>query len=529
MELHQATAARKAGRREWVALCVLLLPLLLVSMDVSVLYFAVPFISRDLAPTSTEQLWIFDIYGFVLAGLLLTMGVLGDRIGRRRLLTLGATAFGLASAAAAYAPSAGMLILARALLGIGGATLMPSTLGLIRNMFHDDKQRGTAVAIWSAAVTGGVALGPVLSGLLLDHFWWGSVFLVNPPAMVMLLVLAPILVPEFRDPNPGRFDLAGSALSLGAVLPVIYGLKKIAADGPGVFPVLSLIAGLALGAVFVRRQRTRPDPMIDLRLFRRRAFSGSIVTNLVAAFAMMGSAIFTTQYLQSVLGLSPLTAALWSVVPSVGVAVAAPVASALAQRTDRAYVISGGFVVAALGFAGLSQIRSDSRLWAVLTAAGVLACGIVTVMTLVTDMVLGAVPPERAGSASALAECATEFGGAFGMAVLGSVGTAVYRHEIGGSMPAGLPPGTLATARETLGGATVMAGRLPGQTGDAVLHAARQAFTDGMNAAAIAAAVIMGGAAVLAAVLLRRAAAPVPAGQPGTAQGGSGLESAAGG
>ena len=509
METNQAPA--RAGRKEWIALSVLLLPLLLVSMDVSVLYFAVPFISRDLGPTSTQQLWIFDIYGFVLAGLLLTMGSLGDRIGRRRLLTLGASAFGLASVAAAYAPSAETLIAARALLGIGGATLMPSTLGLVRNMFHDDRQRGTAVAIWTSAMAGGVALGPVLSGLLLDHFWWGSVFLINTPAMLMLLVLAPVLVPEFRDPNPGRFDLPGAVLSMAFVLPLIYGLKKLAADGFGVPAVAGLVVGAAFGYAFVRRLRTGSAPLIDLRLFRDRGFRGAILTSVLAAFAMMGSAIFTTQYLQSVLGLSPLTAALWSIVPSVGVAVAAPVATALAQRVNRAYVIAAGFVVGAAGFAGLALVRADSPLWFVLTAAGVVASGIVVVMTLVTDLVLASAPPERAGSASSLAECASEFGGALGMAVLGSVGTAVYRHQVIGSLPSGLPSGAFGAARQTLGGATVVAGRLPGRTGDAVLHGARVAFTDGMNTAAVAAAVLMLGAAVVASILMRRAGRPVPA------------------
>ena len=220
-----------AGRKEWTGLAVLALPLLLVSMDVSVLYFAVPFISRDLAPTATQQLWIFDIYGFVLAGLLLTMGSLGDRIGRRKLLLIGAVGFSLASLLAAYSQSAEMLIAARALLGVAGATLMPSTLGLIRNMFHDAKQRSTAIAIWTAVMTSGIAVGPVLSGILLEHFWWGSVFLINIPAMLLLLALGPVLLPEYRRPGSARFDLVSSGLSLATVLPVIYGIKEWAARG----------------------------------------------------------------------------------------------------------------------------------------------------------------------------------------------------------------------------------------------------------------------------------------------------------
>src|SRR5215469_258381 len=204
-----------AGPKAWTGLVVLLLPLLLVSMDVSVLYFAVPFISRDLQPTSTQQLWIFEVYGFVLAGLLITMGSLGDRIGRRRLLLLGAAAFSLASLGAAYSHSAAELIAARAVQGVAGATLMPSTLAPIRNMFHDQKQRRKAIGIWTGATMSGIALGPVLSGVLLDHFWWGSVFLINVPFMVMLVLLASALVPEFRAPQPGRFDLLSSVLSLG--------------------------------------------------------------------------------------------------------------------------------------------------------------------------------------------------------------------------------------------------------------------------------------------------------------------------
>src|SRR3954452_22390699 len=245
------STTERAGRKEWIALGVLALPLLLVSMDVSVLCFAVPFISSVLGVSATEQLWIFDIYGFVLAGLLITMGSLGDRIGRRRLLLFGAIGFGVASVAAAYAQSPEQLIAARAVLGIGGATLMPSTLALIRNLFHDPAQRSKAIAFWSAVMMGGISLGPVLSGFLLEHFWWGSVFLINTPAMVLLLVLAPVLLPEFKAPAKGRFDLLSSVLSLAAALPVIWGIKKCAADGFAMTPMVSIAAGLLVGVLFI--------------------------------------------------------------------------------------------------------------------------------------------------------------------------------------------------------------------------------------------------------------------------------------
>ncbi|MEV7330329.1 MFS transporter [Micromonospora sp. NPDC093244] len=493
------TQAPRAGRREWIGFTVLMLPLLLVSMDVSVLYFAVPFISEELRPTATQQLWIFDIYGFVLAGLLITMGALGDRIGRRRLLLLGATAFGAASLLAAYAHSAETLIAARAVLGIGGATLMPSTLALVRNMFHDARQRGTAIGIWTATLTGGIAIGPVLSGVLLEHFWWGSIFLINIPAMLMLLLLAPVLVPEFRNPAAGPFDLVSAVLSLGALLPVIYGIKEMARDGVDATRVLAVVAGLLVAALFVRRQRTRAYPMIDLALFRRPGFGGSLAVNLLAMFALVGFAIFTTQHLQLVLGMSPLRAALWSLVPSLAVGGVAPAAAALAQRVERAYLIGAGFGIAVLGFVVLTRVTPDSPLWLLLAGASVYAGGLVMVMSLVTELVLGAAPPEQAGVASALTESGSELGGALGMAILGSVGAAVYRREVVDGLPADLPQGARDAARETLGGALAVAKGLPGELGDAVLHAARYAFADGLHLAAYAAmaAMLLGAATAL--------------------------------
>ncbi|MEV6951618.1 MFS transporter [Streptomyces sp. NPDC051183] len=507
-------AARPAGRREWTAFTVLLLPLLLVSMDVSVLYFAIPAITRELDPSATQQLWIFDSYAFALSGLLITMGSLGDRIGRRKLLLIGATAFGLASIGAGYANSAEMLIACRVLLGIGGATLMPSTLALVRNLFTDAAQRGKAIAIWSGAMTGGIALGSVMSGVMLNHFWWGSVFLINVPAMLLLLVLVPVLVPEFKDPAPGRFDLVSVPLSMAAVLPVVYGLKEIAAEGFSGVRLACVAVGLAFGYVFVRRQRTRDDAMVARTLFAGRGFGAGIGLNTISAFAMMGSAYFTTQYLQSVLGMGTLEAALWSLAPSVVIGAAAPLSAALAQKVDRAYVIAGGFCLAAAGFALIGLVGTDS-LWLLLTGAGVLASGIVTVMSLVSDMALGAAPAEKAGSAASLLETGQEFGGALGMAVLGSLGTAVYRGDLAGQEPA---------VRETLGGAVATARQLGGPAGEQVLTLAREAFVHGMQYAAWGGTALLLAAAVLALSLLR--GIPAPAGAP--AQRPEGAEALAG-
>jgi DHA2 family multidrug resistance protein-like MFS transporter len=495
--------ASRAGRKEWVALAVLALPLLLVSMDVSVLYFAVPFISRDLSASVMQQLWIFDIYGFVLAGLLITMGSLGDRIGRRRLLMFGATAFGAASVAAAYAQTPAELIAARALLGIGGATLLPSTLALIRNMFHDADQRAKAIAVWSAVMLGGVSLGPVLSGVLLEHFWWGSVFLMNTPAMVLLLVLAPVLLPEYRNPSGHRFDLLSSVLSLGAVLPVIFGIKRAATDGFGVTPAACITAGLIVGWLFVRRQGRAADPMIDLAMFGHRAVSGALVANTIATFALVGNAVFMTQYLQLVLGMSPLRAALWSLVPSVAVGGAAPLATTLGQRFGRAAVMAGAFVLAATGFGVLTQLRVGSALLVVLIGAGLLAVGLVIVLTLVTDLVVGTVTPERAGSASALMETCSEFGGALGIAVLGSIAAAVYGARVTAHLPAGLSGDDAHTAKQGLAGAVATSSQLRGDLAEAVLSVAERAFIGGLNVVAWVGVAVLLAAAAMAATLLR--------------------------
>ncbi|MGW2421828.1 MFS transporter [Streptomyces sp. NPDC001709] len=491
-----SAAPARAGRREWTTLGVLMLPLLLVSMDVSVLYFATPAIAADLHPSGTQQLWIFDVYGFVLAGLLMTMGSLGDRIGRRKLLLMGAAAFGGASLLAAYADSAETLIAARAILGIGGATLMPSTMALLRTMFTDPGQRAKAIGVWSGVMTGGIALGSVMSGILVEHFWWGSVFLVNLPAMVLLLILGPVLLPESKDPNPGRFDWLSIPLSMAAVLPVIYGLKELPSEGWRPLYVVSITVGLLFTALFVHRQRTGASPLIPPALLKGHGFAPALVLNLVAALAMMGSAVFTTQYLQSVLGKSPLAAALWSLLPSVFIGLAGPVTAQLVQRgVNRGSVVAGGFVAMAAGFSMFTLVGTDS-LWLVLAGAGVLACGMVAITSQLVDLAMSSAPVERAGTASSLLETGTEFGGALGMAVLGSIGTAIYRHEMPSTAPA--------SARETLGDALATAARLPGRSGASLLTTAREAFTSGFQGAAIAGAVLVALAAVGAAVSLRR-------------------------
>src|SRR6266511_490419 len=299
---------RQTGRREWIGLGVLTLACLLYVMDLTVLHLAVPSISEQLHPSSAQLLWIIDIYGFMVAGFLITMGTLGDRIGRRKLLLAGAAAFGAVSILAAFSTSAEMLIASRALLGIAGATLAPSTLSLIFTMFQDPSQRTTAIGIWITSFSAGGAIGPVLGGVLLERFWWGSVFLLALPVMALLLVLGPRVLPEYRDPGAGRLDLVSAFMSLVAVLAVVFGLKQIAQDGIGPLAAAAVLVGLVVGVLFVRRQLTLADPMIDLRLFRSQAFNASLATNLLGIFIVVGYFLFVAQYLQLVLGLSPLEA-----------------------------------------------------------------------------------------------------------------------------------------------------------------------------------------------------------------------------
>ncbi|MDL9944342.1 MFS transporter [Gordonia sp. ABSL11-1] len=484
------------GRRSpWLGLLVLCLPMLIVSMDVSVLFFAVPYIAADLSPTPEQQLWIFDIYGFVLAGLLLTMGSVADRIGHRRLLMIGAAAFSAASLAAAFATSAEMLIGARALLAVAGATLMPSTLAMIRHIFDDDGQRAKAIAIWNAVLAGGVAVGPVVSGLLLEHVWWGSVFLINVPIMIVLLLAAPLVLPGDTATPGRRVDLVSAMLVLASLLPIVAAVKNLAADGFAVSRLLMLIIGVVVGVVFVVRQRRLADPMLDLTLLGERRFGMSVWTNLVCMFALLGNSILMTQYLQSVLGYSPLRAALWSLLPTVVVGAVAPMAAVIAQRTGRPAVISGGMAIGAGGFAVLAVCTGIDTLVVVLIGATLLASGVVAATSMIADYVVSVAPADRAGATSGLLETSSELGGALGIAVLGSVVNAVFRT----TFPADLVGGE---AARSLAGAVATAHHLPAGPAEAILDAARRSFVDGLGVAAWCGAGVLVGAAVLAGWLL---------------------------
>jgi len=478
-----------AGRREWLGLAVIALACVLYVMDLTVLHLAVPALSADLQPSSAQMLWIIDIYGFMIAGSLITMGSLGDRIGRRRLLLIGAAAFGVTSVLAAFSTSPEMLIVTRALLGLSGATLAPSTLSLIRSMFHDPRQRSTAIGIWITSFSAGAAIGPVLGGVVLEYFWWGAVFLLNVPVMVALLVLGPRLLPEYRDPNAGRADLPSAALSLAAMLALVYGLKRVAQDGATPTALVAALAGLALGYAFVRRQRRLVDPLIDLSLFRIPAFSAALVTYGIGIFVVFGGFLFIPQYLQLVLGMTPLEAGLWTLPWAVSFIVGSNVTPLLARRIDPAWLMGGGLVLAALGFGVLLGIDAGSGLPLIVLGSIAFSLGMSPAFTLTNDLIIGSAPPERAGAAAGVSETAAEVGGALGIAVLGSIGVAVYRRGIDDDLPGTLSTAESEAAQGTLGGALEVSAGLPPAAQEALVSAAETAFTTGLHLGALIAAI----------------------------------------
>jgi DHA2 family multidrug resistance protein-like MFS transporter len=468
-----------APRRKALALATLTAPVLLITLDMTVLGAALPAISEDLRPGAAEQLWIVDIYSFVLAGLLVVAGGLGDRLGRRRLLLVGSAAFGLASLAAAFAPTAGALVAARALLGLGGATLMPSTLSLIKTIFPEPAARRRAIGVWAATFSAGAAAGPVVGGWLLEHFWWGSVFLVNVPICLALLAVGPLLLPESRDPRPGRFDLLSAGLALATMLPVVYAVKSLATEGITTTVVAAGAVGLGAGAWFVHRQRTVADPLIDLTLFARRAFSVSVATNLLSVFALVGLLVLVPQYLQLVAGMSPLEAALWLVPGTLTGMAGALVAARLARRFPVRRLVGGALAVAALGFGMLTLLGAGAGPVAVVVGMALAGLAVALVETLTTDLILESAPADRAAAASAISETGFELGGALGVAVLGSVAAATYR--------AGLPDGV---PGDTLGG-TIAA-----TTDPALLAAAGSSFSTALAVVGAVAAVVLAAAAV---------------------------------
>jgi DHA2 family multidrug resistance protein-like MFS transporter len=490
-----------AGTREWLGLALLALPTILLGLDLTLLHLALPALAADLRPTSLEALWIMDAYGFMIAGFLITMGTLGDRIGRRKLLVMGAAAFAVASVLAAFSTSASMLIAARALLGIAGATLMPSTLALITNMFADPRQRPLGFGIWATMFALGMALGPIVGGVLLGHFWWGAAFLIAVPVLGLLLLLAPVLLPEYRASQAGRLDLASVGLSLAAMLPVIYGIKQVAKDGFGLQPLGVIATGLIFAALFVGRQQRLADPLLDMSLFANRAVSIALIILLFGLVAVGGTMLLVTQYLQLVAGLSPFAAGLWMGPPALAMVAAGVLAPLIARRVRPGFVVAGALGLSAVGYLLLTQLdNSASGIVIVVTGFSLAYLGLGTIAALGTDLVVGSAPADKAGSASAMSETVQDLGVSLGIAVLGSLATALYRGQMLERMPEYLDRDARDAVGDSLWAAISVTSELP----PGLIEEAQAAFMAGFSTAALISAAGVSILAVLAAVSLRR-------------------------
>ncbi|MEU1213755.1 MFS transporter [Streptomyces sp. NPDC005791] len=489
---------RHPGR--WVALTVLVLAVLLVAVDATVLGLATPFLSEDLEPTGTQLLWIGDVYSFVIAGLLVSMGSLGDRIGRKKLLLTGAAAFGAVSLLNAYATSPEMMILARALLGVAGATLMPSTLALIRNLFHDPRERSLAVGIWGAMASAGAAVGPVVGGLLLEHFWWGSVFLINLPVMAVLVAVGMRMIPESKNPAPGPWDLPSVGLSLVGMIGVVYAIKEAAAHGLSWEVCAAAVGGALALAWFVRRQLKLPAPLLDMRLFHHRGFSGAVLADLLTILGLSGIVFFLSQFLQLVQGRGPLEAGLAELPAAVGAVTAGLLAGRVARRYSVRSVVGLGLGAIGVSLAVVTVIHKETGYPLIGVLLLVVGIGAGFAFTVTSDVILSSVPKEQAGSASAVSETAYELGAALGIALLGSIVTGVYQ---GFGTPEGVPAAAASAAHESLGGAVETAEHLPAQLGSDLVVAAQEAFVNGLRVSAAVGAVVLLATAVAAWFLLR--------------------------
>jgi DHA2 family multidrug resistance protein-like MFS transporter len=467
-------------------------------MDASVLFVAAAPIGEALHPTAAQWLWAMDIYSFVMAGLLITMGSLGDRIGRRKMLLIGAGLFGASSVLLAYTPTPGLLILARAVMAVGGATLAPSTLSLVRSMFGNEEQRRTAVGAWTVAFAGGAVAGPIIAGVLLEYFWWGAVFLINVPIMVVLLIAAPLLVVESKHPRPTRFDLLGAATALVAILSLVFAMKHVARYGLDLTAGGSALVGVAAAAMFVSRQHRAQQPLVDLMLFRTRPFSAAIGINTIGAGVMSGLGALVFPFLQIVHGLTPLQSALWAVPTFAGILVGASTAAALATRYSAARLVTSGLLAAAIGLAVIATLEPQTGLWLFLGAYTTLTFGSGLTSTMATSLVLTSAPPERAGAAAGISETSAALGSALGIASLGTVATVIYRTTMTNTTPDGTDPAAL----DTISGAVATAHQAADPEAT-LLHASYAAYTSGLTTAALLGAILSALLAAMTAIALR--------------------------
>ncbi|MBO3744188.1 MFS transporter [Actinoplanes flavus] len=501
--------------RRWAILGVLVISLLVVVLDNTVLNVAMRTIAdpdKGIGATQSELEWAINSYTLVFAGLLFTAGILADRFGRRLSLVTGLAIFGIASLISAYATSPDQLIAARAVMGLGAAAVMPATLSIIANVF-DPLERPRAIGVWAGAVGLAVAIGPVLGGLLLEHFWWGSVFLINVPIVVIGLVLVAVLVPESRDPKPGRIDVLGVILSIVGLTLLTYGVIKGGEDGFGETAAWStLTAGLLVLAGFVLYERRITFPSLDVRLFGNRQFSASTGIIGLVFFAAMGSMFFGAFYLQMVRGYGPLASGALFVPFALGQMIFAPASSSLVKRFGPKAVSTVGLLLVSAALSLWLFVGVDTPIALVALAFFVQGVGMANVMPPATEAIMSALPREKAGVGSAVSNTIRQLGGALGVAVLGAVVSSVYRDHL--TTPAGLPDAAAEVAHESIAGAYAVAGQA-GPAAPALLAGADSAFVTAMHYAAVGSTVfaLLG---VLVAVLWlpgrRPAAAPAEVG-----------------
>ncbi|MDJ0356693.1 MFS transporter [Paenarthrobacter sp. PH39-S1] len=503
----------QAGPREWLGLAVLALGALITSIDVSVAILALPRISETLDANSSEQLWILDSYGFLMASLMVTFGSIADRIGRRKMAMMGAGLFGLASIAAAFSATPLMLIGARSIMGVGAAALSPALFGLLTTMFRNERQRSTALGVFMTCFMGGMLLGPVVGGVLLSRFGWGSVFLVGVPVMLLLVLLCPILVPEYRGVATNEAgqvrttDWLSALLSLLAILPVVYGLKEFARSGMDWTSVLSILAGLAFSVVFVRRQRllsadARREPLLDLTMFRSRGFLVVLLSLMLMTMMTGPMMMLNTQYFQLVSGESPLASGLLTLPAAATSAGGFIVMPLIARRIRPGLVISGGISLIVIGLMVMALISPTTGPWPLVVGFALVSFGSTPLPTLGTNLIVGSVPLDKASSAASTSETSGQLGYSLGIAVLGSIVTAVYRMQL--PHVAGLSAAEQTAAQESIAGAGMVWSESSEPVATTLRDATALAFCSGVQSVAILSAVVMAALAVVTFLTLRR-------------------------
>jgi EmrB/QacA subfamily drug resistance transporter len=497
---------RAADSRRWWALAVLCLSLVLITLDNTVLNVALPTLVRDLHASTSQLQWIVDSYQLVFAGLLFSAGSMADRYGRKGTLQLGLVVFGVGTLAAAFAGNAGMLIATRAFMGIGGALIMPSTLSILGDVFPDPSERTRAIAIWAAMAAVGIALGPVLGGLLLAHFSWGSIFLVNVPIVVAALTGGAVLLPKSKDPAPGRMDLVGSALSIATLMALVFAVI----EGPGkgwTSPTVLGVggAGLALLAGFVAWESHSDHPMLDLALFRDRRFTGGAVTLTLLYFSGLGTYFLYTQHLQFVLGYSALRAGIYTVPFAITLVIFSLQTPRAVRRLGTGRVAGAGLLLLTVGTLFRSGADAHTGFWVLLVSLVIVAAGVGSTIAPSTTAIMSSLSPHQAGVGSAINDAARQVGAALGVAVLGSVWASSYSHSLAApALRAAVAPGALQASRSSVGAAIAVAHTLPGASGSNLVSAAKEAFVHGSNVANIVAALVAIGGSILAVRYLPR-------------------------